>query len=448
MRQQFVRVYASIAAVLFLGAFATFFLANRAFDQARRAGFEERMTEIVKRIRDGTRQVSGDPDRPGPVFDVLRKSIRFPIRLEPVGTAPLSSEQKRRLREGEVVSVFEGETPRLYAALSEGQLMVTGPFPGPKPGAGRGTFRPPDFVFLGVLAGILLLLGIAIYVLIRPLERRIYALSDVAGRFGQGDLDARAPVDRKDAIADLATTFNRMAERIGDLVERQKELLRAVSHEFRTPLSRLFFLVDEAQTAGEPEERGQQLARIQRTLAEMNDLVEELLTFVRLEGDTAEPAGELVDVASVVHEVVEGVPDLPGGLLVETLCDPVELSVVPHYFRRAVLNLFTNAVRHAREQVRITCSRENGSVRFSVEDDGPGVPEDFREKVLEPFFRLDESRSTGKGGTGLGLAIVQRIMARHGGCVSVGESPLGGARFTLVFPSGGSRAADPVSTDR
>ena len=437
MRQQFVRVYASIAAVLFVGAFATLFLANRAFQEARRAGFEERMTETVKRIRDGARQVPGDAGRPGAAFDVLRESIRFPIRLEAMETAPLSPEQKGRLREGEIVAVFEGEEPRLYAALSEGQVMIMGPFPPPKPGTGRGYFRPPDFLFIGVLAGILLMLGITIYVLIRPLERRIDALSDVAARFGRGDLDARAPVDRDDAIAELAGTFNRMAERIGDLVERQKELLRAVSHEFRTPLSRLFFLVDEAQAAKEPEEQGRHLARIQSTLTDMNDLVEELLTFVRLEGDTAEPARETVDVPSVVHEVIEGIPDLPGGLLLETLCDPVELSVVPHYFRRAVLNLITNAVRHAHEQVRITCSQENGTVHFSVEDDGPGIPEEARKKVLEPFFRLDESRSTGKGGTGLGLAIVQRVMALHGGGVSVAESPLGGARFTLLFPFGG-----------
>ena len=114
------------------------------------------------------------------------------------------------------------------------------------------------------------------------------------------------------------------------------------------------------------------------------------------------------------------------------------MEAVPRLLRRAVLNLGTNAVRHARSRVRLSAASRGGRVWVHVDDDGPGVPPEARDRVFEPFFRMDASRTSDTGGAGLGLAIVQRIAQVHGGTVTVGEAPLGGARFTLELPAGRS----------
>jgi signal transduction histidine kinase len=114
----------------------------------------------------------------------------------------------------------------------------------------------------------------------------------------------------------------------------------------------------------------------------------------------------------------------------------LEVPGVPHLCKRAVLNLVTNAVRYAKSQVVVRCQRAGAWVQVVVDDDGPGIPAEARAQVLQPFFRVDASRTADSGGFGLGLAIVRRIMAVHEGRVEVGESEWGGARFTLAFPVG------------
>ena len=108
---------------------------------------------------------------------------------------------------------------------------------------------------------------------------------------------------------------------------------------------------------------------------------------------------------------------------------------IPRLFRRAAQNLATNAARYARQRVAITCVRQRDQIHLHVDDDGPGIPPEAREKVFEPFCRLDESRTADTGGAGLGLAIVQRIARLHDGKVRVDDGPLGGARFTLSLPA-------------
>ena len=432
-----------MAIVLFLGAIATIFMVNRRLESLRRSGFLERLSGQATVIRQQLVEAGEDSTLRAEIFS--RYSRRYAIEIRPVGELGLSPETVDQMQSGEAVAAFTEDGPKAYAGISETDVLILDPARrtrgrspdgrpprgGPRPGPLRGT----DYLFLGILASILLLIGAAIYFLVRPLERRIHGLSEVAERFGEGDFESRAEVDREDALAELARTFNAMAHRIATLVEGQKELLRAVSHEFRTPLARLFFVLDEAQTADSDEERNRQHLRIQSSLTELNDLVEELLAFVRLEGDNARPELDRVDVGAVLREMPQVVAELRDNLDLEVDCDPVEVRAVPRYFRRAVLNLVTNAVRHAESRIWITCKSEQDTVRISVEDDGPGIPSDQRDKIFEPFSRLDESRTSSVGGAGLGLAIVQRIMMFHGGSADVSDSPRGGAGFVLLFPA-------------
>jgi signal transduction histidine kinase len=135
-----------------------------------------------------------------------------------------------------------------------------------------------------------------------------------------------------------------------------------------------------------------------------------------------------------LEEVARQVMELRRDLTLQVRCECQEVVGVPRLFRRAVLNLAANAARYARQRIEITCAAVGETVQVRMDDDGPGIPPEARQRIFEPFFRLDESRSASSGGTGLGLAIVQRIMVLHGGQVRVEESPLGGARFTLSLP--------------
>ena len=414
---------------------------------------EETMGQWARRSRLHLLRAGEDLAQRARALERMNDSTPFAVRIVPLAELEIAEGDAERLEAGETVLVRRGEERMIYAVLDDDEAMALGPLqrpmhpPGERrsrqgrpPRLPRGLFAPwgvpqqGTYVLLGVLLAILVVIGAAVYLLLRPFERRILALADVARRFGEGRLDSRAPAGQSDAIGVLAGAFNGMAGRIEGFIERQKELLRAVSHEFRTPLARLFFLVDDAEGAGTPEEKNQLLERIEGSLQELNDLVEELLAFTRLEEDPGQPARESIDVAAVLADMRGVVADLRGDLKFEIECEELEVVAVPHLFRRAVLNLVTNAVRHARERIEIACSCERDRVHLHVDDDGPGIPEAARDQVFEPFSRLDESRTADSGGAGLGLAIVQRIMSLHGGRVSVDESRLGGARFTLSFP--------------
>ncbi len=443
MRQQFLRIYIGMAIVLFLGAIATIFMVNRRLEALRRTGFLEGLSGRATIISQQLVEAGEDSTRRAEIQS--RYGRRFSIAVSTLSELPLPQEMTEQIQSGEAVAVFADDGPQAYARISETEVLVLGlrrrQRPGPPDGRPpRGWPRPAllrgtDYIFLGILASILLLIGAAFYFLVRPLERRIHRLSEVAERFGKGDLESRAEVDSADAVAELARTFNAMADRIEGLLEGQRELLRAVSHEFRTPLARLFFVLDEAQSTDSAEEKARHLLRIQGSLTELNDLVEELLTFVRLEGDEASPELDRVDVGAVLREMPGVVAELRDNLAVHVDCGTLSMRAIPRYFRRAVLNLVTNAVRHAETGIWIEGRQEDGSVFICIDDDGPGIPENLRGKVFEPFSRLDESRTSSVGGAGLGLAIVQRIMGLHGGSAEASESHRGGARITLAFPA-------------
>jgi two-component system sensor histidine kinase RstB len=234
-------------------------------------------------------------------------------------------------------------------------------------------------------------------------------------------------------------SFNRMADEIDRLVAGQRELLHVVSHELRTPLQRIHFALEKVRRAPAGEERERAIARMERDLDELDQLIEELLTWTRLREGPRGEAGA-VDVAELAAELCEllgeGREGVAVGLAVEGGGgdETIRAAGEPRLVRRAVSNLVVNAIRHARARVQVTVRAGGERVEIDVDDDGGGVPEADRERVFEPFFRRDDGRDA--GGAGLGLAIVRRIADRSGGSALALASPaLGGARFRLVLPA-------------
>lgn len=283
-----------------------------------------------------------------------------------------------------------------------------------------------------------LLVGLALFVWVRPHWRDIQRLRDVAERVGRGDLSARAVVSRRSDVHQLAEHFNQMSARLEQLLGSQRELTQAVSHELRTPISRLAFELRQLQGCVAPEQRQRLLDDMRTDLQEMEEMVAELLTYARLEQPHLELQREPVE-AGVWLDSVLGMVALEAeeaGIdcrLVE--CQAQSLLLEPRFMARALINLLRNAIRYAERRIEVRLTRVADDWQLLVSDDGPGIPLDACERVFEPFSRLDESRNRDTGGFGLGLAIVQRIAQWHGGRAHVEPSALGGSAFAIRFPA-------------
>jgi two-component system OmpR family sensor kinase len=242
-------------------------------------------------------------------------------------------------------------------------------------------------------------------------------------------------MDPSDAAYPLAGRINAMAERIQGLLESQKNLLHSVSHELRTPIARLQFALQILEDqAGDPA-LSKRIAAMDGDLAELNDLVNELLSMSKLDNATG-PQRALFEVEPMLRECVEGLHPRPATLHVELGSRLGSVDGDRRLLARAVGNLLRNAQKYAAHTVGLSARHAGGMLEIVVDDDGPGIPEEERDRIFEPFYRLDRSRDRATGGFGLGLSIARKAVRLHGGSLRVERSPLGGARFVITLPDG------------
>ncbi|HGM5883392.1 MAG: HAMP domain-containing protein [Stenotrophomonas maltophilia] len=270
-----------------------------------------------------------------------------------------------------------------------------------------------------------------------PTWRDLQRLGAASMRMGEGDLNARARISERSSVAPLARQFNQMGERIASLVARQRELTNDVSHELRTPIARLQFELDLLSAETCADARRQLLQEMREDLRGLDELVGELLFEARLEHVGRRLQQEHVDAPEWLQDQLRVISrDAQGsGVTCEVVeCAPPQVQLHPHYMARATLNLLRNALAHARSRVRLQLQRDGDHWQLRVCDDGPGIAAADRERVFQPFTRLDLSRQRTTGGVGLGLAMVARIVACHHGSVRVEDSALGGASFVMRWP--------------
>ena len=284
---------------------------------------------------------------------------------------------------------------------------------------------------LGWLPGLVLLavcMAIGAYPLARRITGRLERLKDRVEALGGGDLSARVEVEGRDEVADLAESFNRAAERVERLVEGERTMLASASHELRTPLARIRMATE--LLAG--QERPELTAQIAADIAELDDLIEELLLASRLQTSERIAEAEPVELLALVAEEGARVDATVGD-------EPVTVNGNRRLLRHMVRNLFENARRHGGEggvqaQVERLDPRSEREARISVSDRGPGVPEEERERIFAPFYRPAGMREKGEG-VGLGLYLVRQIARRHGGDVRCEAAEGGGARFVVTLAS-------------
>jgi two-component system OmpR family sensor kinase len=263
--------------------------------------------------------------------------------------------------------------------------------------------------------------------------RGLQQLMKVADEFGAGHLKARAETKPGDSIYPLAERINHMAGRIETLLESQRGLLHSVSHEIRTPIARLEFAFELLHDTAEDVLLQKRIGSMQGDLTELKSLVNELLGMARLDSD--QPLRyETFDLTEALRSCANSLPPASVALDVSVPDGMGTYYGDCRLLMRATGNLLRNAQKYANGQVALSALRKLGGVTITVDDDGPGIPEEERDKVFEPFYRLDRSRDRSTGGFGLGLSIASKAISLHGGSLKIETSPLGGARFMISLP--------------
>ncbi|MBX7248136.1 MAG: HAMP domain-containing histidine kinase [Caulobacteraceae bacterium] len=366
--------------------------------------------------------------------DQAEKSMQLSIVVQPGRSLPkrrrasLFVAYDRTLRNalsGALDAPFWFDTTR-YPAVIDIRVQV--------PGGVMRVIAPRDrafasqaHIFVLWLAGATILLtGVAV-LFIRNQVRAIERLAVAADAFGRGvEIDEFKPGGAKE-VRQAAHAFLDMRERIRRYVDQRTTMLASVSHDLRTPLTRLKLELAMA----DPSKR---VDAMKRDLGEMEHMIDEYLAFAR--GQAGGEGGEVmadIAVEPLLQDIAADARRAGAEVEVEAPED-LHAMVRPNALRRAVSNLALNAAFHA-DKVRLTArALPSGGLEISVDDDGPGIPPDQREEAFKPFSRLDEARNQNLKGVGLGLAIARDAARGHGGDVTLDKSPMGGLRAVVRLP--------------
>jgi signal transduction histidine kinase len=323
---------------------------------------------------------------------------------------------------------LESDDGKIYYLWHSGALngaIRLGPFEPPHESA---MVRFLPFLFY---ASILLIVGLWL----RPLHRDLRVLTTASQKFAS---DYREPLNTASSttqLTSLATNLDDMSARVSQLIQSQKEMTAALSHEMRTPLARVRFAA--AVLEGEVDEslRGQ-LRAVNADVQQIDDLISDMLDYARLDHPGLRMDCQVIPLAPWLRQVVASCP--PHQKTVSTVAQAgIETAwMEPRLMELALNNLLANALRYARQKVVVTVMRDKELYRIVVEDDGEGIPEVDRTSIFRAFTRLDNSRNRETGGFGLGLAIVARIATLHHGRVTANaSSDLGGAKLALEWPA-------------
>ncbi len=280
------------------------------------------------------------------------------------------------------------------------------------------------------------LIALVIMIWIWPLSRDLRTLEKAAAQYGNRNWQFAAPIKPHSQIYPLAQTFRKMAARIDGLIASHQDMSNAVSHEIKTPLSRMQFEIELSHSASSVEELRAALSNIKTDIEAIDGLVKATLGYAILERADLELNLAENNLTSLIPAIVESAQgSIRGGITITSTVQPDALRVVCdiHLFESVLRNLLYNAGRYAASRINVTFATGAGRNELRVEDDGPGIPQAQRSRVFQSFVQLDPA-SGRKVGYGLGLAIVKRAIEWHGGEVSIGESTLGGALVLASWP--------------
>lgn len=310
----------------------------------------------------------------------------------------------------------EGEVLLISLSLADGEWLNS-----------RLRFSRPRLALRGLSRLTLVLSAITIAAVVWLVLTRILGplrrLAVAADAFGRGEVQS-LPVTGPSEMQTLTEAFNRMQDRLHRLVEDRTQMLAALGHDLRSPITALRL---RAEMLEDDDDRD----RINTALDEMQDMVEQTLAYTQGVW-TAEPV-EDVDIATLLDDLAEEA--LIGGCPVTwSGADPLTLRLRPVAMRRALRNLIDNACRYGEGEVALNIAADQETLRITIADRGPGIPEAALERIFAPYARVEGSRSRETGGTGLGLAIVRGVARAHGGAIKLANREGGGLVATMILP--------------
>ena len=287
-------------------------------------------------------------------------------------------------------------------------------------------FATTGYIFIFWMVGATAILTIVAVLFVRNQVRAIERLAEAAEKFGRGEDDPNFKPYGASEVRAAAHAFLQMKERIQRQIEQRTTLLASVSHDLRTPLTRL-----KLELAMAPQDTGTE--RMKQDVSEMAYMIDEYLAFAR--GEMAEDA-EAMSATALLSSVAANIERSGHVLLVETLSEDVTVRIRQLSIERALTNLIMNGF-HYGKAVTLSAQVTTGTPRMlhlTIDDDGPGIAPEKREDAFKPFSRLDDSRNQNIKGVGLGLAIARDIVRGHGGDLTLDESPMGGLRAVISLP--------------
>lgn len=409
-----------ITPVVVLQALVAFIFLNWHWEAVTSRLAEAVASEIAFALDVMDTQPTDDADQ---IFVLASKNTHLQFRLEPDGkinrhedvrhtilSRMIGSAVKRSLPyPARVQEGIEDKTYEIEVMTPRGLLHVTVPE--------RRVFTVSTYSFIiWFSVAALLLLTISILFLrgqVRPIRR----LAEAAEAFGNG-VEKFYKAEGAREVRRAGNAFLSMRERIKRQIAQRTEMLAGVSHDLRTPLTRMKLQLAMMKDKGTDE--------IKSDVAEMEAMIEAYLQFARGEGEETATETHLNELITQIVRDAERISDKHINLKLV----PVKAMLRPQAFRRAIDNLLQNALRYATE-CGITLENHDDHIMIYIDDNGPGIPEAAREDVFRPFFRLEESRNAASGGIGLGLAIARDIIMAHGGEIDLMDSPMGGLRCAV-----------------
>lgn len=377
-------------------------------------------------------QIRREPDEQDTIFRDAASNLELIFRFEPGAILPneeippsgkLDSILKTALdtyvsRPVRIDTSQYRSVVRIDVQLKDGVLTVLVP--------GNRLFSSTTYIFILWMVGTSLVLFAIASVFMRNQVRPIRRLARAADRFGKGRQDEREIEDYKPEgsteVRQAAHAFNLMRRRILRQIRQRTDMLSGVSHDLRTPMTRMKLQVALLEDGAEKQALAEELTEMER-------MIEGYLDFARGEG--GEPPSQ-TDMADMIADIVAAF-NRSGTPVDSHIEGRIQLVVKPNAMRRLLTNLIANARKYA-QNVWLRAGLRQGALEILVDDDGPGIPEAERERVFRPFYRLDRSRNSETGGTGLGLAIARDIARAHGGDIYLEDSPYGGLRARIRIP--------------
>ena len=350
----------------------------------------------------------------------------FQLNYFPEDELPLPRPLEEKLANGETILLESELGIEAYSLLPDQAKILSLSLPSPSEQEKKTRFEL--LLTLSFYAGITTIVLIWVWPLIHQLQK----LRKTAIQFGQGRLSTRTNSHSLSYIKDIESEFNRMADKIESLVEDNKLLSRAVSHDLKTPLARLRFGLDALSETEDTQLRLKYADRVDRDLEDMESLIETLLQYARLDEAKVSLRKSSIDVQALLTNLIDKQTPSHVHITITSELDSPTLSADPRYLSMLFNNIISNAIRHAKEQVLISLALKENQLVVYIEDDGPGIPKSNRSDAIKPFWRGEPSRD--QKGHGMGLAIVSRIAAWHKAKLKISQSSqLGGARISLFF---------------